>query len=66
MSIAGDDSNHHQLKHLADLPVETSISAIWDPTGFKIASLSDNCIYLLDLNSSSSPKVMNLSRFGLY
>ena len=30
MSIASDDSNHYSLKHLAELPVDCSITYLYE------------------------------------
>ena len=60
MSIAADNSTCYNLKHLCELPVETSIVAIWQPdsTGSQIISLSENCISYLDL-ADSKPKLIS-------
>lgn len=54
MTIAADDSTHHTLKRIADLPVETTITAMWEPSGKNnIVSLSENFIFNFDCNTST-------------
>lgn len=52
------NSTHNSLNHLGDLPVESTINAIWEPnnSNSSIVSISENCIYHFDCNTNQ-PRV---------
>ncbi len=59
-SISEIDSGRFNLNYICDLPVECTVNAIYEPSNSNssIASISENCLYYFDCNTST-PRVIN-------
>ena len=65
--IGLDDSSRLNLTYICDLPVDSTLNAIFEPSNnnSSIVSISENCVYYFDCNTDK-PRVNVNNTAGTY